>query len=124
MNFAAAEKCDDRIADLLESEAPPHDIGVVAGHLDCARIAEEIRRVQHVDVQRVALDPFAAIEEPSQLAKRSVDVDAERVLHRVDRAHLIGDRTDAADARRDIRRLAIHRGRAGRLRRIAAVRRY
>ena len=43
-----------------------HGVAVVARHLDGAVVAEEIRRVQHVDVQRVALDPFAAIEQPAQ----------------------------------------------------------
>ena len=56
-------------------------------------------------MERVALDPFAAVQQPPELAERAVDPDAQRVLHRMDRAHLIGDRTDAADARGDIRGL-------------------
>ena len=58
------------VADLLQLEAALHDVGVVARHLDRALVAEEIGRVQHVDVQRVALDPFAAIEQPAQVAQR------------------------------------------------------
>ena len=77
------------------------------GHVDRAVVAEEVGRVQHVDVQRVALDPFAAIEQPAQRAERPVDVMPQRVLHRVDGAHLIGDRADAADARGDVRRLGV-----------------
>ena len=65
------------------------------------------------DVQRVALDPLAAIQQPAQRPDLAADRDAERVLHRVHRAHLVGDRADAADARGDVRRLGRSRGRAG-----------
>ncbi len=42
-------------------------VAMVLRHLDRAGIAEEIGRMQHVDVQRVALDPLAAVEQPAQL---------------------------------------------------------
>ena len=76
-----------------------------AGHLDAVLEAQEIRRMQHHHVQRMALDPFAAIEQPAQRPQLAADGDAECVLHRMHRAHLIRDRTDAADARGDVRRL-------------------
>ena len=62
--------------------------------------------MQHHDVQRMALDPFAAIEQPAQRADRLVDLDAERVLDGVHPAHLIGDRADPADASDDVEHLA------------------
>ena len=78
---------------------------MVRRHLDGVRIAEKIRRVQHVDVQRVALDPLAAVDQAAQGAQLAIHLDAERVLHGVDRAHLVGDGADAADARGDVRQL-------------------
>ena len=103
MDLAPAEQPHDLVADLLQLQPAPHDIGVVVRHLDGAGIAEEIRRMQHVDVQHVALDPFAAIQQPAQLADRLRNRDAERVLHRVHGAHLVGDGADAANARGDVR---------------------
>ena len=43
------------------------------------------------------------VQEPPELAEWALDADPQRVLDRVDRAHLVGDRTDAADARGDVR---------------------
>src|SRR6516225_9589191 len=70
--------------------------------MDCAFVAEEIGRVQHVDMKRVALNPLAAVNQPPQRAQWAVDANAACVLHRVDSAHLVGDWTDSADARGDI----------------------
>ena len=67
-------------------------------------VAEKIGRVQHVDVQGVALDPFAAIDQPAQSAQLARRRHAARVLHGVDSAHLVRDRADAADARGDVGR--------------------
>src|SRR6516225_6321896 len=62
--------------------------------------------MQHHDVQRMALDPFAAIEQSAQGADRRVDLNAERVLDGVHAAHLVGDRTDPANPRDDVEHLA------------------
>ncbi len=71
MDLAPAEQRHDLVAGLLEREPAAHHVAVVARHVDGAVIAEEIRRMQHIDVQRVALDPFAAIEQPAQVAQRA-----------------------------------------------------
>ncbi len=63
--------------------------------------------MQHVDVQHMALDPFATVEQTAQFAQLALDLEAEDLLHRVDRTHLVGDRADAADARGDVRRFAV-----------------
>ncbi len=105
MDLAPADEVHDVVAGFLHLEPAAHGVAVVARHVDRALVAEEIGRVQHVDVQHVALDPFAAIEQPPQLAQRPGDRDAERVLHRMHGAHLVGDRADAADARHEVRRL-------------------
>jgi hypothetical protein len=78
---------------------------VVARELDRALVAQKVRQVEHEDVQRVALDPLAAVEEPAQRSQLSVDLDAACLLHRLHRAHLVGDRADPADAGGDVRRL-------------------
>ena len=81
------------------------DRRVVGGHLDRAGVAEEVRRVQQVDVQRVALDPLAAVEQPAQQPDLLRNRYAAGVLDRQARAHLVGDRADPADAGGDVRRL-------------------
>ena len=53
---------------------------MVARQLECARVAQEVGGVEQVDVQRVALDPLAAVQEAAQGDGRRVDLDAERRL--------------------------------------------
>ena len=72
------------------------------GQVERARVAEEVGQVEQVDVEGVALDPLAAVEQPSQCPDRRVDLDAEGVLERVDRGHLVGDRADPADPGHDV----------------------
>jgi hypothetical protein len=69
VDLAAAEHHHDVVADLLQAQAPLDDLAVVLRQVDAAGVAEEVGRVQHVDVQRVALDPLAAVEQPPQLAQ-------------------------------------------------------
>src|SRR4029453_11068749 len=80
-------------------------VRVLARHFHGPAVPEEVGGVEHVDVERVALDPLAAVEEPAQEADRLADLDLAEGLHRVDRAHLVRDRADAADGGRDVRRL-------------------
>ncbi len=102
MDLAAAEQAQQFVAGPLQRQTAADDVAMVARHRDRVGIAEKIRRVQHHDVQRVAFDPFAAIHQAPQRAKLAADGDAEGVLDRVDGAHLIGDRADAADAGGDV----------------------
>ncbi len=71
VDLAAADDRHQGVAGLLHLQALFDDLAVVARHLDGARVAEEVRRVQHVDVQAVALDPLAAVEQPAQVAQRA-----------------------------------------------------
>ena len=77
---------------------------VVGGHADGDFKAEEVGQVQQEHVQHVALDPLAAIQHVAQHADRRIDLveHAHGLLQGVAGAHLIGDRTDAADAGRDV----------------------
>ncbi len=58
-------------------------------------------------MQRVALDPLPAVQQPAQVGDRLGDGDAAGGLDRRARAHLVGDRADAADAGGDVRRLGV-----------------
>jgi hypothetical protein len=107
VDLAAPEDRHERIADLLELEAVLHRLRVLLGEGDGVGEAEEIRRVEEIDVERVALDPLPAVQEPAELPQLPVDGDAERPLHGVAGAHLVGDRADAADPGRDIRGLRV-----------------
>ncbi len=63
--------------------------------------------MQHHHMQRMAFDPFAAIDQPAQRAQLAADAGAKGVLGRMHRAHLIGDRADAADPGDDIGDLGV-----------------
>ena len=58
--------------------------------------------MEHVHVERVAFDPFAAVEEPPQSADLRVDTDTEQRLEGMHGTHLVGNRADAADAGDDV----------------------
>jgi hypothetical protein len=94
---AAADRGEDLIAG-LQRQAPLDHGAVVLGHVDGAGVAEEVRRVQQVDVQGVAGDPLAAVQQAAQVRKRAVDRDPAGVFDRLAGAHLVGDGADAADA--------------------------
>src|SRR6185437_6661634 len=76
---------------------------MILRHRNGAVVTEKIGRLQQIDVQRVALDPLTAVDEPSQVAQRPLNAQAENLLQRVNRAHLVRDRTDAANARDNVR---------------------
>ena len=80
MNLASAQQLHNAVADLFQPQGALDHGAVIRGHGDRVRIAEEIGRVQHVDMQRVALDPLAAIEEAAQQPHRGVDADSQGAL--------------------------------------------
>ena len=100
-----------RLPAFFSSQRPLRRLGVVAGHREGALVAEEVGRVEHEDVQRVALDPLAAVEQPAQraeLPRRPRRRGASSAWHG---AHLVGDRADAADPRGDVGHLGTARPR-------------
>ena len=98
----AAERCDQLVADLLEGEPLLHDRPVVDSHRERGRVAQVVRSVQQVDMQGVALDPFAAVQESPEGPHLRVHPDAEQALERMHRRHLVGDGADAADPGDDV----------------------
>ena len=78
---------------------------MVLGHLDGVLVPQEVRGVEHEDVEAVGLDPLAAVEQPPQRPDRPGDRHPQSAFHGMHRAHLVGHRADAADAAGDIRRL-------------------
>ena len=123
MDFAPAEHAHQLVAGLLQRKRVADEIAVIARHLDRVRAAQKIRRVQHRDVQRMALESIrrnrSAAAAPG--AGRST-LDAEGVFdrheprpsdRRWDRCRRCAPRCRAARC---------SRGRAERLRRSAAAR--
>ena len=105
VDLAAADQREHLVARLLQRQPPLDGRRLVPGELDGAVVAEEVGRVEHVDVERVALDPLSAVEDAAERPERPGQLDAADVLDRVDRARLVRDRADAADAGGDVRRL-------------------
>ena len=107
MDRPAADAFHDRVARLFQPEPALDRRSVGGGELDGVVEPEKVRRVQEVDVQRVALDPLAAIQEPTQVRDLLRHGDTARVLDGLARRHLVGDRADAADPGGDIGRLLV-----------------
>ena len=98
----AADDRQDVVADPLEPQALLDDRAIDLRELDGRGQPQEVRRMQQVDVERVALDPLAAVQEPAERADRRVDDHAEGRLERVDGRELVRDRADAADPGDDV----------------------
>jgi len=98
----ATDNFDDLVSDLLQPQTTPQFVTVIGGHGKAAVVPKEIGGVQQVDVQHVALDPLAAIQQATQIAQRLVERDLTERLEGLARAHLVGHRTDTADASRDV----------------------
>ena len=107
VNFASAKHAHQIVAGLFQRKRIADEIAVVPRHLDRVGQAEKAGRVQHRYVQRMARYPLAAIDEPPERSELAVHGRAERLLGGVNRAHLIGDGADAADARHDIGQLGV-----------------
>jgi hypothetical protein len=101
----AADRPQQVVARRLDLQPALHHLAVIAGHCPGRLEAQEVRRVEQEDVERVGLDPLAAIHQSPERADPLRDLDIERVLHRVEGAGHVGDRADAADPRGDVRRL-------------------
>ncbi len=98
----APEDLDEVVAGLLHLEGLLHERPVIGRHGDAAVVSQEVRRVEEEDVERVALDPLAAVEQPPERSRLRVDADPEEVLEPVGRAHLVRDGADAADPGDDV----------------------
>ena len=104
MDGAAADDVHDRVAGLLQAQGRLDEVTTVARHLDGAVVAEEVGGVQHRRVEHVALDPLAAVDEPTEEPDLLGQLDPADRLHRVARAGDVRDRADAADPGRDVGR--------------------
>ncbi len=61
--------------------------------------------MQHVDMERMALNPLPTIDQPPKSTQRSINSNTTGILHGMDCTHLIGNGTNATDASGDIRSL-------------------
>src|SRR5215469_15353765 len=104
---APADCLENGIAGLLQPQPALDDGAVVSGQRDHIRIAEKVRRVQQINVQGVAGDPLAAVEQPTQRSDRLVYVNSADGLDRLPGAGLVGDRAYAADPSGDVGDLGV-----------------
>ena len=74
MHSTTAHGLHDQVAGALQAETTLHRAPVALGELDGVGAAEEVRRVEQVDVQGVALDPLAAVQQPPQGGDALVDL--------------------------------------------------
>ena len=109
MDRPAADQFHDRVPGLLQLQPSLHQrrASAIPREVERAGIAEEVGRVQQVDVQRVAFDPLSAVEQPAKIGDRVGDLDPAGRLDRQARAHLVRHRADPADARGDVGRLGV-----------------
>ena len=63
MDRPTADHAQDLVADPLQPQPALDERPVQLGKLDGAPEAQEIGRVEQVDVERVALDPLAAVQQ-------------------------------------------------------------
>ncbi len=107
MDLPSADRRHQVVADPLQPQ-PALDLRLepLLRHLDGGVEPEEVGSGQQVHVEHVALDPLRAVQEAAQLIRALGHLGLEQTLQPVDRGHLIRDRTDAADARHDVRHLA------------------
>ncbi len=105
MDRPAAKDRHDPVAGLLERQATLDGHAIQGGQLDGVRHSEEVRGVQEVEMQGVALDPLPAVEQPAKGADGRFDRDPGQVFEGVDGGHLVGHRADPADARDDVEHL-------------------
>ena len=97
------DRLHDAVAHLLQREAPLEGGSVLSCHLHRVLAAEKVRGMEHVDVQGVALHPFAAIQKSAQVGDGSPDAHPQGILDSGTGAHLVRHRADATDAGSEVR---------------------
>ena len=102
----AAHHLHDPVAERLEPEAPLDELGGHFREREATLMAQEVGRVEEMDVERVALDPLATVEQPPQGLDGRRDRDAERLLGRLAGAHLVGHGADPADPGHEVGQFA------------------
>src|SRR6476469_3199185 len=93
---------DGATAELLQLQPAFDFIGESPRQLDPAAAIEKVRSMQEMHVQRMALDPFAAVQQTPQPVDLRSDLNVHRIFNRLDGGHLISDRTYPADSGRDV----------------------
>jgi hypothetical protein len=102
MDRAPTHQLHEGVAELLQPQQAADQLGVVGSDGDARGIAQEVGCVEEGHVQDMALDPLAAVEEPSQLADDGRHRDAGETLEGVGGAHLVRHGADPADARGEV----------------------
>ena len=102
MDLTTANHRHNGVSRLLQAQAEFNNVLVIRRHVDRALVAEKVRCMQQEHMEDVTLDPLPAIQQTPQRTQLSGHRRAEGVLHCMDRAHLIRNRADTADARSDV----------------------
>ena len=123
MHRAAADERRQLVAELLDPQRALDDLGMRLGEREDARQPDVVRGGEQVQVRRVVLQVAAVDEQLAQQLRALADLDAQRGLERLDRRERVVRRADAADARRDERRLVEPPARRPSTRRTARARR-
>ena len=116
MDPAPAERGDDLLAELANEDRPLADFGEGFDHADDVALRDgrleaqqQVGRGQVEEVKRVRLQHLAVVHQPPQLCGRDGHlVDAGDEVHRLGRAEVVADRTDAAEALHDDRDFPVH----------------
>src|SRR6516165_2406683 len=98
MDLATAQQCHNPVADFLQPQSSFDDRPVFPGHGNGIWITQKIGSMQHVDMQGVALNPFATIKKTAERPDGRVNTEAQSSLDGMRCAHLIRDRADSANA--------------------------
>ena len=107
MDRPAADDLLESVPRFLQRQSALDGVAVRARHGNDIGGPEEVRGVQHVHVQRVAVNPLPAVQQPAQGEEFVRQRHTTGILDRVAGAGLIGHRADAADPCGDIRRFVV-----------------
>lgn len=108
MDFLAAEKLDDLLAELPQADAGAGQFLVLADKAEDIALRlrgvpaqQEIRRTEMKETQGVALDKLAQVHQPAEFVRRRRDADGHDGVAGLGGRQQMAHRTDAADPRRD-----------------------
>ncbi len=102
MDFTAADHRHEAVPQAFQRQSVLDHARVDACDSQDVRDSEEVRGGQHVDVEGVALDPFAVVEDAPQPPHLLVEFHPEEALQGVERADLIGHGAYPAYPRHDV----------------------
>ena len=74
MDRASADRFQNLVADLFHLQGSRYPFRFHLGQADGALVSGQVWRLEHIDVQYVTLDPFAAVHQVAQQADLVADL--------------------------------------------------